>query len=310
MSGAVRRGTGPWPSSNVEQEVRRWLLTRLEAVEVEEREGMALRLMEHASGQPRGARLAEERRWSESELDRLAVCAARLSEGEPLQHVLGQAWFDGMALRVTPDVLIPRPETEELAAWMAQKLAAVPHAAPRALDWCTGSGCIALSLNKRVPRAEVHAWDVSEQALNVAQANAEAQGCDLKTGKADLLDAQRPAAPFHLVVSNPPYIPEAECVDMHARVVNHEPALALFVPDEDPLVFYRALVRWCEDGGLSQEGWLGMECHHAFASHVAALLADSGRWKHVEILEDLQGKPRHVVARLEVPSLHGRPPKD
>ena len=271
---------------------------------------MALRLMEHASGKPRGARLTEERRWSESELDRLAVWAARLSEGEPLQHVLGQAWFDGMALRVTPDVLIPRPETEELAAWMAQKLAAVPHAAPIALDWCTGSGCIALSLKKRVPRAEVHAWDVSERALNVAQANAEAQGCDLKTGKADLLDAQRPAAPFHLVVSNPPYIPEAECADMHARVVSHEPALALFVPDEDPLVFYRALVRWCEDGGLSQEGWLGMECHHAFASHVAALLADSGRWKHVEILEDLQGKPRHVVARLEVPSLHGLPPKD
>ncbi|MGB2470199.1 MAG: hypothetical protein ACPIA5_05045, partial [Flavobacteriales bacterium] len=118
------------------------------------------------------------------------------------------------------------------------------------------------------------------------------------------------AAPFHLVVSNPPYIPEAECADMHTRVVEHEPALALFVPDEDPLVFYRSLVRWCEDGGLSQEGWLGMECHHAFASHVAGLLADSGRWKHVEILEDLQGKPRHVVARLEVPSLHGRPPKD
>ena len=137
---------------------------------------MALRLMEHESGQSRGARLAEGRRWSESELDRLAVRAARLAEGEPLQHVLGQAWFDGMALRVTPDVLIPRPETEELAAWMAGKLAEVPHSAPRALDWCTGSGCIALSLKKRVPRAEVHAWDVSEQALNVAQANAEALG--------------------------------------------------------------------------------------------------------------------------------------
>ena len=310
MSGAVRRGTGPWPPSNVESEVRRWLLTRLGSVEVEEREGMALRLMEHESNQPRGARLAEERRWSESELDRLAVWAARLSEGEPLQHVLGQAWFDGMALHVTPDVLIPRPETEELSAWMAQKLAAVSHSAPRALDWCTGSGCIALSLKKRVPRAEVHAWDVSAQALGVAQANATNQGCDLKTGESDLLNAMCPSAPFHLVVSNPPYIPATESADMHARVVDHEPALALFVPDEDPLVFHHALVRWCEDGGLSQEGWLGMECHHAFAGGVAGVLARSGRWKHVEILEDLQGKPRHVVARLEVPSLHGRPPKD
>jgi release factor glutamine methyltransferase len=279
-------------------------------VEVEEREGMALRLMEHESGQSRGARLSEGRRWSESELDRLAVWAARLSEGEPLQHVLGQAWFDGMALRVTPDVLIPRPETEELAAWMAVKLSEVTHAAPQALDWCTGSGCIALSLKKRVPRAKVHAWDVSRAALDVAQANAEAFGLDMTTGESDLLSAPRPSAPFHLVVSNPPYIPAAERKDMHVRVVDHEPALALFVPDEDPLLFFRALVRWCEAGGLSEEGWLGMECHHAFAGDVAALLADSGRWKHVEILEDLQGKPRHVVARLEVPSLHGRPPKD
>ena len=271
---------------------------------------MAMRLMEHESGQPRGARLAEGRRWSESELDRLAVRASRLAEGEPLQHVLGQAWFDGMALRVTPDVLIPRPETEELSAWMAQKLLTVPHSAPCALDWCTGSGCIALSLKKRVPHAEVHAWDVSRPALDVAQANAEALGLNVTTGESDLLSASRPSAPFHLVVSNPPYIPVAECADMHARVVEHEPALALFVPDEDPLLFYHALVRWCEDGGLSKEGWLGMESHHAHAQGVAALLADSGRWKHVEILEDLQGKPRHVVARLEVPSLHGRPPKD
>ena len=280
------------------------------SVEVEEREGMALRLMEHESGQSRGARLAERRRWSESELDRLAVRAARLAEGEPLQHVLGQAWFDGMALRVTPDVLIPRPETEELAAWMAGKLAEVSHSAPRALDWCTGSGCIALSLKKRVPRAEVHAWDVSEQALNVAQANAEALGLNVTAAESDLLSASPPSWPFHLVVSNPPYIPEAERTDMHARVVDHEPALALFVPDADPLLFYCALVRWCEDGGLSEAGWLGMECHHVYAGDVAALLTGSGRWKHVEILEDLQGKPRHVVARLEVPSLHGRPPKD
>ena len=164
---------------------------------------MALRLMEHESGQSRGARLAERRRWSESELDRLAVRAARLAEGEPLQHVLGQAWFDGMALRVTPDVLIPRPETEELAAWMAGKLAEVSHSAPRALDWCTGSGCIALSLKKRVPRAEVHAWDVSEQALNVAQANAEALGLNVTAAESDLLSASPPSWPFHLVVSNP-----------------------------------------------------------------------------------------------------------
>lgn len=310
MSDAVRRGTGPWPPSNVESEVRRWLLGRLGAIEAEERKGMVLRLMEHESGQPRGERLAERRRWSESELDRLAVSAARLLEGEPLQHVLGQAWFDSMALRVTPDVFIPRPETEELAAWMAEKLAKVPVPNPRALDWCTGSGCVALSLKKRVPRAEVHAWDLSEPALAMAEANAVALCLEVKAAQCDLLDASQPSAPFHLVVSNPPYIPARERADMHARVVDHEPGLALFVPDEDPLLFYHALVRWCEGGGLVGEGWLGMECHHAWAGDVAAMLAGTGRWKRVEILEDLQGKPRHVVARLEVPSLHGRPPKD
>ena len=301
---------GPWPSSNVESEVRRWLLGRLNSVEPEERTGMVHRLMNFESGQPRGARLADGRLWSESELDRLALSASKLSAGEPLQHVLGQAWFDGMVLRVTPDVLIPRPETEELVVWMAEKLASISERVPRALDWCTGSGCIALSLKKRVPRAKVDAWDVSEPALEVARANAVDQDLQVATGAHDLLDASRPSAPFHLVVSNPPYIPAAERADMHARVVDHEPGLALFVPDEDPLLFYRALERWCDEGGLADQGWLGMECHHAHAGDVAALLVETGRWKHVEILKDLQGRQRHVVARLEVPSFHGRPPQD
>ena len=296
----MRRGQGPWPTANTESVVFGWIQERLHQVERSERRGMARWLLEHVSGKSRGTRVAEDMRWGESHLDKLAVLAERLNEGEPLQYALEEAWFDGLCLRVTPSVLIPRPESEELVAAMAQRV--LPDAdGLRILDWCTGSGCMALALKSRSPRVDVQGFDVSAEAIEVAQGNAERCELDVHFSVNDLFSASLPNKPFDMVMSNPPYIPDAERGEMHARVTAHEPGLALFVPDHDPLVFYRALVNWCDGGGLKAGGWLGVECHTRRADDVAALLAASGSWKHVEILEDLQGLPRHVVARRSLP---------
>ena len=296
----VARGHGPWPVTNTESVVFGWMPQRLDGVEPSERSGMARWLLEHVSGKPRGTRIAEDMRWTESQLDQLAVLAERLNAGEPLQYVLGEAWFDGLCLRVTPSVLIPRPESEELVAALAQHVN--PSAVGfRALDWCTGSGCMALALKARLPRVEVLGYDVSDEAIEVARDNADRCGLDARFSAMDLFNTGPPEKPFDMVMSNPPYIPNAERATMHARVTEHEPGLALFVPDDDVLTFYRALERWCMQGGLKAEGWLGMECHTQRAGDVASMLVSLGGWKHVEILEDLQGLPRHVVACRSLP---------
>ena len=307
MTSVHRRGQGPWPTSNVDSVVSPWLHSRLDRVEESERSGMARWLLDHVSGETRGTRIVQDMRWTESQLDRLAVFAERLNEGEPIQHVLGEAWFDGLCLKVNGDVLIPRPETEELVAAMATKALEMQkrsHAGAgpfRVVDWCTGSGCVALALKKRLPSSEVLGLEWSASALDMAAGNAASTGLEVVFESADLLNATPPTEPFHLVVSNPPYIPESERDTLHARVTDHEPEMALFVPDDNPLVFYRALEAWCASGGLRQGGWLGMECHTEKAAEVADMLVASGGWKHVEILRDLQGMDRHVVACLGLP---------
>jgi release factor glutamine methyltransferase len=299
MSDVLRRGAGPWPTDNREATVVAWLRDRLALVEESEREGVARWLADHVSERTRGDRMASEFRWSESQLDRLAVMADRVAEGEPIQHVVGEVWFDGVVVSVNGDVLIPRPETEELVAHLACRVAHLPQ--PRVVDWCTGSGCLALALKRRVPHAFVEGLDLSLEALDVARKNGVRNGLSVAWGKNDLLASPTPNVPAHLVVSNPPYIPHSEKSAMHPRVTDHEPHLALFVPDDDPLCFYRALVTWCELGGLESGGWLGMECHAQKTQEVAALLAQDRGWKNVKILLDLQGLPRHVVARRELP---------
>ena len=296
----VLRGQGPWPKTNAESAVFGWMSQRLDRVEPSERVGMVRWLLDHVSGKSRGARMAEDMRWGESQLDKLAVFAERINAGEPLQYVLGEAWFDGLCLRVTPAVLIPRPESEELVAAMARIVPAATDGVT-ALDWCTGSGCMALALKSRLPGVEVHGHDVSSEAIEVAQGNADRCDQDVHFQVMDLFNATLPDHPFDLVISNPPYIPASEKSSMHERVTGHEPDLALFVPDDDPLMFYRALERWSKDGGLKAGGWLGMECHTHRTEEVASMLAFSGGWKHVEILEDLQGLPRHVVASRSLP---------
>lgn len=307
MNHEVRRGRGPWPASNREATVHAWLCDRLSDVEGDERLAMARWMLDHASSRTKGQRLVDAYLWNESELDRLAVWAERVSGGEPLQHVLGVAHFDGLTLEVNPHVLIPRPETEELVSAVAGRVSGA-GAAPVVVDWCTGSGCVALALKRRFPDAVVVGLDVSREALQVARRNAALAGLDVEFQRNDLRD---PAPTQRLggqdleaadvVVANPPYIPASEASRMAPRVTRHEPHLALFVPDDDPLCFVHALWTWCEGGGVKDNGWVGVECHTEWASEVAAEWRVRKGWLDVEVLRDLQGLERHVLARRKLP---------
>lgn len=174
--------------------------------------------------------------------DLLENIVCRLEQGEPVQYVLGEADFDGMTLGVGPGVLIPRPETEELVEWIAEDFKGAKNL--RILDVGTGSGCIALALKRRFPDAEVRAWDISDEALRIASANAGRLGLDVVFERRDALFTEVPEADFatyDVIVSNPPYICEKERADMDNNVLSHEPSTALFVPDSEPLLFYRTI---------------------------------------------------------------------
>lgn len=165
----------------------------------------------------------------------------RLARGEPWQYITGRTEFDGLTLEVNPSVLIPRPETEELLQWIVEETAVPPA---RILDVGTGSGALALALRKRFPQAEVWAMDISAEALETARQNARRHGLDVKFWQGDMRQEDFPPGPWDLIVSNPPYVLPSERGHMHSNVKDFEPGMALFVPQDDPVVFYRHIVRY------------------------------------------------------------------
>ena len=218
----------------------------------------------------------------------------RLAGGEPIQYVLGVAEFCGHRFAVGPGVLVPRPETELLVADAVRLLREMDlDRAPRVLDLCTGSGCIAWSVAKEVRDAEVFGVDLSEQALGYARGQfpGEAGPTFLR---ADVLDTEQdfPYGTFDLIVSNPPYVLERERAQMRRNVLKHEPAMALFVPDDDPLRFYRAVARWAQR--FLRPGGAGVvEINETLGPETAAVFRDAGL-KNVQNVPDFYEKIRFV----------------
>lgn len=230
---------------------------------------------------------------------------ARLCAGEPLQYVTGKADFYGRAFGVTPAVLIPRQETELLCRTVLDRLGSGRRRSPKILDLCTGSGCIAWTLALECPGAEVVGVDISAEALEVAAAQDFSEEM-FRTGaaapefvRADVLDPSSgiPGFPesgkWDVVVSNPPYVMDSEKALMHANVLDHEPHLALFVPDDDPLKFYVAVSAWASEL-LSEDGFGVVEINEALGRETADVFLQAG-FSKVGIIRDLNDKERFVL---------------
>lgn len=217
----------------------------------------------------------------------------QLMEGVPVQYVTGKAWFDGLLFHVDESVLIPRPETEEMVQKIAAEIA--PDKPLRIWDVGTGSGCIAIALAKRFPLAEVVAFDVSEEALVTARGNAFFNEVNVSFVCDDILHPQSDFwfQPVDLVVSNPPYIRECEKAFMEHNVLDHEPHSALFVPDDDPLLFYRQILQLAKPQ-LHPDGAIWFEINEALGVEMISLCQEMGC--QGEVLEDYNGKHRFFTA--------------
>ena len=224
---------------------------------------------------------------------RLDTAVRRIEQGEPLQHVLGYADFCDNRFCVNGSVLIPRPETEWLVDEGAKLMSTTAASSPkRILDIGTGSGCIAISLKLRLGDAYVEAWDISEEALRTAESNAQALKAEVTFRKRDALRAENTAAHWDLIVSNPPYICDSERSAMDDNVLLHEPHTALFVPDDDPLRFYRAIARYALLT-LNTGGSLLFECNTRYAEATGTMLRDMG-FEEVTVSDDCFNLPRFV----------------
>ncbi len=252
-------------------------------------------LLEHYLGLPRFVLgLEPDKIVSREDEQPLFEALASLKRHVPLQYITGKAYFMEMELEVGPGVLIPRPETEELVRWILASHGANLHGASL-LDVGTGSGCIAIALAVHLSDARVHALDRSADALAYARRNAASQGVAIHFSQGDMRHPLQLGGPFDLIVSNPPYVPEGEAGAMRPNVRDHEPAEALFAPDDDPLLFYRSLTQLA-GSQLRAGGWLYVELHERFGQAVAALFADAGM-QEVQLKKDIFGKPRFVRAQ-------------
>jgi len=225
--------------------------------------------------------------------DILQEIEARLLKNEPVQYILGQADFYGLKLKVSPAVLIPRPETEELVYWILENKGIEN---PTILDIGTGSGCIPITLKKKMPQAKISAIDVSPTALDIARTNAALNKTKVSFILTDILEERlwSMLASFDIIVSNPPYIPQDERKLMPKQVLNYEPDLALFVENEQPLIFYIKIGQFALQH-LNKGGQLYYECNEFNAKEVVELLEKMG-FSKVELEKDLEGKERMIRA--------------
>lgn len=274
-----------------------------------ESNAIALLVLEDCAGfSSTELRISSEKEISTEQTEKIQQYIQRLLRHEPIQYVMQKTWFYGMELYVDKAVLIPRPETEELVDWIVKDvkvsnktvfsnnvLQADETTRLKILDVGTGSGCIALSLKKTMPKAEVWGCDVSEEALNVARRNGSALDVRVDFQGVDFLDeAQQKLLPtVDIIVSNPPYVPLRDKEAMQPNVVNHEPHTALFVPNDDALIFYKAIAQFAQKR-LYPNGSIYLEIHENLGEEVVKLFQNEGY--SVELRKDMQGKDRMIKA--------------
>lgn len=253
---------------------------------------------------PSAVVLDAEKEFDESEFIRLKDLSVRLKNHEPLQYVTGKSYFYGNEFTVTPAVLIPRPETEELVEWVCSSRQLAVGSLQRAahlqtsdnlkiLDIGTGSGCIAISLKENISNAEVFAIDISSDALAVAEKNAAQLNQQIHFAQADILELQNPFdIQFDCIVSNPPYISESEADYLDKNVIAFEPQIALFAKGEDPLIFYKRIIAFAEIN-LKSGGQLFFEINQQYGNEVLKLLQHNN-FKNTELKKDINGNDRMV----------------
>ena len=244
--------------------------------------------------------LGKDTQLSANSQEELKGIAERLLQQEPVQYVLGQAAFCGRNFIVNKHVLIPRPETEELCYWVVSQKDNSLENPINILDIGTGSGCIAITLAAEMSKTKVMAWDITTEALKVAEENAKRNYVHVSYERVDALHIptdilQQTTKSFDFIVSNPPYICNNERSHMESNVVNYEPHTALFVPDNDALLFYRAIAQYGQTA-LKEGGWLYFEINPIYANILTEML-DKMAYHHIEIKEDQFGKQRMIRAK-------------
>ncbi len=257
-----------------------------------EAEAIAMRLLEELYSLGRADLLLDH----DKELmpdPRAEKMLGELLSGRPLQYVTGHGEFMGLDFKLGEGVLIPRPETEELVLWVIDSLRSASASAPRILDIGTGSGCIAVSLKSALPHCNVSALDRSPEALAIAAENAGRNRCEIEFTEHDILGGM-PRGEFDCIVSNPPYVLNSEATSMRSNVLDHEPHVALFVDDSDPLLFYRAIALGARES-LSPGGLLFFEINERFGSETVDLLRSMG-YEDIVLRRDIFDRDRMVKA--------------
>ena len=235
----------------------------------------------------------KDKEFSEKHRSVLNEMIRRLQKNEPIQYIIGIESFFGLTFEVNPNVLIPRPETQELVSWIIGDYQS--DESIRILDIGTGSGCIPISLAKQLSKVEVESWDISEGALEVASRNCERNGVKVLLRQKDVLKAAPEGNLYDVIVSNPPYITNKEKTNMEANVLDWEPSLALFVPDEDPLLFYRKIAQLGCDM-LKEGGLLYFEINRAYGEETILMLKELG-YAQIELKKDSWGNDRMIKAK-------------
>jgi len=303
-------------------EAENWIRQQL-ILMYDEREATSLAsmVMENVTGLTRIDRLTKkDEPLVVQQLHHLTEVVQRLGQHEPIQYVLGECFFHGLKLYVNNHVLIPRPETEELVEWIINDVKtsgknvfqrkegeADETTQLKILDVGTGSGCIALALKKAMPKAEVWGCDVSDEALNVARRNGAQLDIRVDFQGINFLDEsqQRSLPTVDIIVSNPPYVPEKDKATMRPNVLAHEPHTALFVPDDDALIFYKTLALFGHKR-LYENGCIYIEISENAAKETVRIFKEAG-YNNVEIKKDMQGKDRMIKAHLKAhPDLPGK----